>query len=161
SAYPVAYFYSATRQHCAAAPMAYFCTGGYTEAVLQQALAANPRSGPVQHAIGLSLIRQKRTAEAISSLAQAAASSPDTPRFSYVLAIAQHDTGKLVDALATLKSALARHPYDRDILWALATYEIEGKDYSSARQRAELLSELEPGRADVIQLLASLKQQTR
>ncbi|MEQ1718595.1 MAG: transposase, partial [Hyphomicrobium sp.] len=28
----VAYFYSATRQHCAAAPMAYFCTGGYIDA---------------------------------------------------------------------------------------------------------------------------------
>lgn len=131
------------------------------EAILRQALIATPGSGPLQHALGLSLIRQKRTTEAMASLAQAADSSPDTPRFSYVLAIAQHDTGKLADALATLKSALVRHPYDRDILWALASYEIEAKDFSSARQRAELLSELEPGRADVMQLLASLGRPTR
>lgn len=131
------------------------------EAILQQALIANPDSGPVEHAIGLSLIRQKRTAEAIASLAKAAVSSPDDSRFSYVLAIAHHDTGNLTEAIATLKSALVRHPYDRDTLWALASYEIETKDYSTARQRAELLNELEPGRADVVQLLASFKRLTR
>jgi Tfp pilus assembly protein PilF len=131
------------------------------EKILRQALAASPDSGAIQHALGLSLIRQKRTADAMAWLSKAAEAAPDDPRFSYVLAVALHDTGKQGEAIGALKNALARHPYDRDILWALASYEVETQAYSSALQRAELLNELEPGRADVVRLLAALKRPAR
>jgi predicted Zn-dependent protease len=107
------------------------------------------------------LIRQKRLPEAIESLAKAAQAAPEVPRFSYVYGVALHDTGKQPEAIAVLKSALTRRPYDRDILWVLATYEIEARDYASALVRAELLSQLEPNRPDVIQLLTALKQHSR
>lgn len=131
------------------------------EAILRQALLKDVGAGMIHHALGLSLIRQKRTAEAITSLGAAADASPQDARFIYVLAIAQHDTGKRNEAIATLNRALARHPYDRDILWALASYEFETRDYSAALKSAELLLELEPERADVAQLVGALKRQVK
>jgi Tfp pilus assembly protein PilF len=131
------------------------------EKVLRQSLIANPQSGALHYALGLSLIRQKKTAEAMQSLEQAAKTAPEEPRFSYVYAVALNDTGSRPEAMAVLKSALTRHPYDRDILWALATYEYEDQDYGSALARAKLLDELEPERQDIAQLLAALQQRVR
>lgn len=131
------------------------------EAILRQALLKDVGSGMIHHALGLSLIRQKRTTEALTSLTSAAEATPEDPRFIYVLAIAQHDTGKRDEAIATLNRALARHPYDRDILWALASYEFEARDYSAALKSAEFLLELEPERADVAQLVGALKRQVK
>ncbi|WP_291165743.1 tetratricopeptide repeat protein [Hyphomicrobium sp.] len=131
------------------------------EAVLRKSLGGNPRSGGLWHALGLSLIRQKRLPEAMAALAKAAELAPEEPRFSYVYGVALHDTGKPREAVETLKSALTRHPYDRDILWALATYEIEDGDNASALARTELLNHLEPDRSDVMQLLGELRQRTR
>jgi tetratricopeptide (TPR) repeat protein len=99
--------------------------------------------------------------EAMESLAKAAQGTPDEPRFSYVHAVALHDTGKRAEAIEVLKGALARRPYDRDILWALASYKIEVRDYLSARGRAELLLRLEPSRADVSQVLEALRRRAR
>jgi Flp pilus assembly protein TadD len=127
------------------------------ESILLQALAANPDSGPVRHALGLSLIRQNRTAEAMTQLAKAAKNAPEDPRLGYVFAVALHDTGKATEAIDVLKNTLARHPYDRDVLLALVSYEIEARDFASALERAELLKELEPNRPDITQLLAQLK----
>lgn len=128
------------------------------ERVLSEALAANPRSGPVAHALGLSLIRQKRIEEAMEWLARAAETAPEDPRFSYVLAVALHDTGKATEALGALKNALARHPYDRDLLMTLASYEIEAGDRAAALARAELLDRLEPNNPQIARLLASLRE---
>ena len=123
------------------------------EATLRQALAENPGSAPVTYALALSLIRQQRTAEAMVGLADAARAAPDEPRFSYVYAVALHDTGHQAEAINVLKSALVRHPYDRDILWAMASYQAEARDYASALAQVELLQKLEPGRSDISQLL--------
>ena len=69
--------------------------------------------------------------------------APEQARFSYVAGVALHDTGKAAEGLEVLQAALSRHPYDRDILYALASYELKDGQFSSARQRAELLRELE------------------
>jgi Flp pilus assembly protein TadD len=90
-------------------------------------------------------------------LAQAASMNPEDPRFSYVLAVALHDTGKKAEAVATLKDALARHPYDRDLLLAMISYEVEAGLFTSGLERAELLAKLEPTNPQVAQLLASLR----
>lgn len=131
------------------------------ENVLRNGLAANLESGAIAHALGLSLIRQKRTSEAMTYLAQAARLSPEDARFSYVLAVALHDTGKNAEATATLKDALARHPYDRDLLLAMISFEVEAGHVTSALERAELLAQLEPTDPQVAQLLASLRNQQR
>jgi Flp pilus assembly protein TadD len=43
-----------------------------------------------------------------------------------VYAVAKHDTGDPVGAVATLRKALELHPYDPDLLAALAAYEGKG-----------------------------------
>ena len=130
------------------------------EAVLRRSLETKPKSGVLWHALGLSLIRQKRLSDAVASLAKAVEYAPEASRFSYVYGVALHDGGRPLDAIEALKTALTRHPYDRDILWALATYEIETSDYASALKHAELLHQLEPNRPGVARLLANLKQRS-
>lgn len=131
------------------------------EDILRAAIAANPDSGPAQHALGLSLVRQKRIAEAMPLLAEAARLAPDDPRFGYVLAVALHDTGKPEEAREVLKNTLARHPYDRQVLFALTSYEIEAGPAATALEYAQRLLELEPSNAQIAALIAHLKQQKR
>ena len=64
------------------------------EAVLRRAVAVIPDNGDVYHALGLSLVRQKRTAEAIAKLEQATKLSSDNVRYVYVYAVALNSTGK-------------------------------------------------------------------
>jgi uncharacterized membrane-anchored protein len=85
--------------------------------------------------------------------------APEEARFAYVAGVALHDAGKPAEGLEELKAALVPHPYDRDILFALASYDLEAGDYSSARSHAELLSELEPESEQVGQLLAAIQRQ--
>ncbi len=130
-------------------------------AILQKAQAANPKSGEVAHALGLSLIRQKRVAEALPKLREAAGLEPNEPRFAYVYAIALHDTGQPEAAIDVLKGALARQPYDRNSLSALASYEVEAKDFSAALAHVETLAKLEPENAEIRRFLAALKEMVR
>ncbi len=131
------------------------------EEVLRAAVTANPSSGPAQHALGLSLIRQKRAADAMSPLAEAARIAPEDPRFSYVFAVALHDTGRAGEARDVLKNTLARHPYDREVLTALISYEMEVAQFSTALEYAERLLELEPGNSEVAAFVERLRRQTR
>jgi Flp pilus assembly protein TadD len=130
---------------------------GGAEAMLQKALKANPTSGALAHALGLSLVRRKRVAEAMEKLAEAAKLEPDEPRFAFVLAVALHDTGKNPQAIDILKGAVVRRPYDRDALMVLTSYEIEAGRFSSALSRAELLAKLEPGSDRIRRLLTAAR----
>ncbi len=131
------------------------------EKVLRDALVINADQAELLHALGLSLVRQKRSDDALPMLLKAAQLAPDAPRFSYVAAVALHGSGKPNEAIAMLKGALARHPYDRDLLHLLASYEAQVGDFSSAIPRAELLKELEPDNERVAQFLDSLKAAAR
>jgi len=131
------------------------------ENVLRRSYGDNPHSGAISHALGLSLIRQKRTSEAMNYLEQAVSLDPENARFSYVLAVALHDTGKKAEAAATLRDALARHPYDRDLLLAMISYDAEAEMFESGLERAELLAQLEPDNPQVAQLLESLRKRSR
>ncbi|WP_363351968.1 tetratricopeptide repeat protein [Methylocystis echinoides] len=127
------------------------------EETLQKSLALNPDSGPLAHALGLSLIRQKRLTEALESLEKAVSLSPEDARFAYVYGVALHDAGAPEKARDVLLRALQRHAFDRDILMALASYEIERGDYAAASPHAETLSQLEPQDASVRNLAAFLR----
>jgi Flp pilus assembly protein TadD len=128
------------------------------EATLRSALKQSPESAPLLHALGLSLVRQKRTEEAVDNLRKAAKLAPEAPRFAYVAGVALHDSGKPSDASEVLEAALSDHPYDRDILYALTTYELQAGKFESALSRASLLHELEPEDQQVDQLLAALRR---
>ena len=131
------------------------------EATLRSALKQNPESAPLLHALGLSLVRQKRTEEAVDNLIKAAKLAPQAPRFAYVAGVALHDSGKPSEASEMLESALSDHPYDREILYALTTYEGQAGQLESALSRARLLHELEPEDQQVDQLLTTLRQSMR
>jgi Tfp pilus assembly protein PilF len=131
------------------------------EEILRGALKRNPDAAPLLHALGLSLVRQKRTEEALGKLREAARLAPEQARFAYVAGVAMHDTGKTAEGIQLLQEALSHHPYDRDILYALATYDMQGAQYSSALQRAELLRELEPENQQYDQLLTTVRRLAR
>lgn len=131
------------------------------EQVLTEAIAASPQSAPLLHALGLSLVRQKRIEEATVKLGRAADLAPEDPHLAYVHAVALHDTGQADRAREVLNAALSRHPYDREVLQALASFDFAGGDPASALQRAELLHELEPENPEIARLRAMLKHYAR
>jgi len=61
-----------------------------------------------------------------------------------------------VEATKTLEAALARHPYDREILLALASYEREAGNVARAAQRAKLLVLLEPDKRELARFAREL-----
>jgi tetratricopeptide (TPR) repeat protein len=130
-------------------------------AILQRALETRPKSATLLHALGLSLVRQKLYDKAIGQLAEAAALAPEEPRFSYVYAVALHGLGRKQEAMEALKSALAHHNYNRELLMTLLSYELESNYLRSALRHAELMVQLEPERADIRQLIDRLWRETR
>jgi len=127
------------------------------EAVLRDAIKADSSAAGARHALGLSLVRQKRVPEALAALGEAARLAPGDPRFAYVYGVALHDAGKRGEATKTLEAALARHPYDREILFALASYERDAGNVTKAAQRAKLLARLEPDNAELAQFARELE----
>ena len=65
---------------------------GDAEAQLRKAIALAPRDAEARHALGLSLVRQKKYKEAITELEQAAKLRPESAQYAFVLAVALHDT---------------------------------------------------------------------
>ena len=127
------------------------------EAILRKALVANASQGALHHALGLSLIRERRPGDALAELAEAAKQGPETPRFAYVYAVALHDLGKPEQATSVLRDALTKSPNDADLLSALLSYELETGDFASALSRAEALVRLDPENKEAQQLLQALK----
>lgn len=95
------------------------------ERTLRDMLARDPEAAAARHALGLSLVRQGRINEALDELRRARAQAPGDPRFTYVYAVALHDTGDRPRALQVLREALAARPHDREAAALLAAYENE------------------------------------
>ncbi|MGO8738890.1 tetratricopeptide repeat protein [Rhodoblastus sp.] len=133
--------------------------GGETaaETILSKALSDQPLSAPLAHALGLNLVRQKRLAEAMPRLEQAARLAPEDPHYAYVYAVALHDTGSPDKAVEILRAALARHANDRDLLSALASYEAQTGDFAAALGHAQKLMTLEPDDAELRKFADQLK----
>jgi tetratricopeptide (TPR) repeat protein len=134
-------------------------TGDETAAedTLRRSIAQNPDSAPLAHALGLSLIRQKRLPEAMAELARAVALAPADARFAYVYAVALHDSGSPGKARETLSAALERHPFERDILMALASYDMEEGEVRGASELAERLGSLAPDDHEVQGFVAAIR----
>jgi len=114
------------------------------EAVLRRAIAAIPENGEVYHALGLSLVRQKRTAEAVKALEQATMLSPNNARFVYVYAVALNSTGDTAKAILVLQGAHNRFPNDTDILRALVAFHRDSGNVEAARSYADKFRGLSP-----------------
>jgi tetratricopeptide (TPR) repeat protein len=113
-------------------------------ATLRAGLRTMPKAAPLHHALGLSLVRQKRTAEALASLGRAARLAPDDARFGYVYGVALHDTGKPTEALRELERVVRRHPGDRDARLALIAFRREAGDTAGAERLLRELAAINP-----------------
>lgn len=108
-------------------------------AILREGLKVAPKSAILHHALGLALVRMKRSDEALGELERATALEPGNARFAYVYAVALHSTGKVDAAIARLEKALVAHPNDRDILAALASFHQSRGENAAARKYADRL----------------------
>ena len=129
---------------------------GDAERALRSGLALLPRAADLHHALGLLLVRKGDKAAAVAELALAAKLAPDSARYSYVYAVGLHSTGKRGEALAVLRSADARHPYDLDILGALISMNREAGNARAALPYARKLVEVLPGDPNVRRLVDEL-----
>ncbi|MEO8753824.1 MAG: ammonia-forming cytochrome c nitrite reductase subunit c552 [Casimicrobiaceae bacterium] len=125
---------------------------GEAETVLRAGLAKAPGAAGLHHALGLVLVRQRRTADALQELAEAARLEPASARYAYVYAVALNDAGQAKLALRVLDAALARQPYDRDVLEALAHFRARAGDREAAQKYVALLRELDPESTEYAQL---------
>jgi Tfp pilus assembly protein PilF len=92
------------------------------ERVLRQGLTVAPKSGALHYALGLALVRLKRSAEALDELERASVLDAGSARFAYAYGVALHSAGKTDAAKATLQRALAAHPDAADVRAALASF---------------------------------------
>jgi Flp pilus assembly protein TadD len=124
---------------------------------LRQGIARNPREGTLHHALGLSLIRQKRSAEGLPELRTAASLAPTSGRFAYVYAVALNSGGRSADAIKVLNTALVRQPYDRDILSGLAYFNAQAGKRDLAMGYVKRLRELDPDSAEYAQMAKQIE----
>lgn len=88
------------------------------ETVLRKGISHVPDAAALHHSLGLSLVRQRRLAEALPELEAATRGRGTTTRYSYVYAIALHSAGRSKDALAILDAQLKQRPGDRELMQA-------------------------------------------
>jgi len=104
------------------------------EKVLREGLIMTPEASILRHTLGLLLYRQGRNEEALDALRRAANDAPQEVRFQYVYAIALNSMGVPPEALRVLREARRRHPFDRDILMALITINLESGSQTEAQR---------------------------
>ena len=113
------------------------------EAVLRQALERSPNEPSLLHALGLLMIRQKQSAQAMDMLASAARLEPANARYSYVYAVALNDSGRTAEAIGVLEENVRMHPFDRDSLAALVGYFQRAGESTKALSYAQRLKALD------------------
>jgi len=113
------------------------------EPVLRAALRRAPRDPALLHALGLVMVREKRTRESIAWLGAAARLGASNPRYGYVYAVALHDVGRTGEAEGVLEDVLRRRPYDRDALTTLVGFRREAGDTRGAQRYVERLRALD------------------
>jgi predicted CXXCH cytochrome family protein len=130
---------------------------GDGERVLRTAIASSGRDAGLHHALGLTLIREKRPDDALNELRMATELEPDRTRYAYVYAVALHSSRRVDEAAKILKETLARHPGDRDTLLALVTFSRDAGDIDDALEYAEQLSRITPNDPDLTRLTDDLR----
>jgi tetratricopeptide (TPR) repeat protein len=130
---------------------------GEAEKTLREGLARNPKEAVLHHALGLTLVRQKRNAEGLQELRTASQLAPTSGRYAYVYAVALNSGGRTAEAIAVLNAALARQPYDRDILSGLAYFNAQAGKRDVAMGYVRRLRELDPDSTEVAQMARQIE----
>lgn len=89
--------------------------------LLENALGQVDDPAPIEHSLGLLLVRQQRLDEAIEYLGRAAGSDTATARYVYVYAVALDSQGQTAIAITELESATKQYPANPEILSALVS----------------------------------------
>jgi len=128
------------------------------EKVLRRALEIHPDRADVHHALGLLYVRRKNITMALTYLRSAAELAPDSARFSYVYGIALNSQDRHQEALKVLGDALESHPYDRDLLFALATIHRDLGRFLQALEYTRRLLRLFPENASFRELERQIQE---
>lgn len=110
-----------------------------SEELLRNALDTAIDKAPLQHALGLSLVRQKKMTSAMPILRAAADAETAPARYAYVYGIALNSQGGSVEAIDYLENALKRYPGDREILSALVSFHREAGNTEVAEQYQSMM----------------------
>jgi Flp pilus assembly protein TadD len=114
--------------------------------------------GSLHHALGLTLVRQKRNEAALEELRQAAALDPGQARYAYVYAVGLNSSGRRDDALAVLKEGLRGRPNNLERLSAAINFSREKGDVAAALEYAERMARLRPDDSRLADLVRKLKR---
>ncbi len=129
--------------------------------ILRKALVNSPQDSGLHFALGLALVRLKKSDEALAELRRATELAPDQPRYAYVYAVGLHSVGRREDAILVLKENLARHPFNRDTLVALINYNRDAGNTAAALEYAERLARVLPMDKEVARIIQNLKGQLK
>jgi Flp pilus assembly protein TadD len=113
-----------------------------------------PTSATLHHALGLAHIRLRQPELAMASLLRAVELDPAVARYTYVLAVALHSTGQVDESIRRLQDAVQRWPYDRDMLMALTSFQLESGRRQDAQATARRLQAAYPADPQVRVLAA-------
>ena len=125
--------------------------------ILLEALQVVPHSGIIHHALGLLLVRANDHSNALIHLEKALELNPDVSRHGYVFGVALNSLGNSSKAVDVLENALEYHPYDRDLLFALATIQRDQGHFKKAFNLAVQLVQNNPGNSRYLQLKHQLE----
>ncbi len=127
------------------------------EALLRRGLEILPDDAELHHALGLTLVRLGRKPESLAELRQAFELRPEEARYGYVFGVALDGEGERARALEVLAETHERHPFDRDVLFALAAFHRESGSIAKARAYARKLVEVSPDDPATLQFLRELE----
>ena len=91
------------------------------------------------------LIRAGDVANAMPHLREAARLEPANPQYSYVLAVALHDSGQVDQACEQLEKLLTLQPYNRTARLSLIQYYLENGKEPKAQAVMQSWKKLNPG----------------
>jgi len=130
---------------------------GEAEKLLRQGIARVPKNAALHHTLGLVLTRQKKSAEALKEFRTATTLAPASGRFAYVYGVALNSGGKTAEAIKVLNAALARQPYDRDILSGLAYFNAQAGRRDVGLGYVRQLRELDPENNAYVQMAKQIE----
>jgi len=129
---------------------------GDAEALLREGLRHVPAAS-LHHALGLTLVRLRKTADALPEFEVAARLDPEDPSHAYVYAIALRAAGRKKEALDVVEQALRQAPESTDLLIAGATIARDSGDRARALGWAERLVAENPADPTALQLVEELR----
>lgn len=129
------------------------------EEILRSALEKYPDLAAVNYSLGLLMIRKGDPEGAMAYLKAAAEAAPEVAQYSYVYGIGLNSEQKPGEAISFLEAALINHPYNRDILYALTTINMEQQHLDKARQYISKLVEYYPNDQNYRQVQQYLESQ--